>query len=94
MINRGIPVISVIRPIVGTNWYLIAKEDRDEILASTTALARYLVLVMALAIAMTIFLVAYRYNFQQKKSLPGFIPHKEPSSGSAGRNQHHVIQYW
>jgi PAS domain S-box-containing protein len=63
---RGIPVISVVLPIEGTNWFLIAKEDRDEILSGSRALAWYFGLVMILVFGLTIFLAAYRSNYRQK----------------------------
>ncbi len=63
---RGVPVISIIHPIDGTNWYLIAKEDRDEILSGTRTLALYMGLVVLLVIIMTAFVAAYRFNRQQK----------------------------
>jgi PAS domain S-box-containing protein len=63
---RGVEVIAVIMPVEGTNWFLIAKEDRDEMLASAQLLAVYFGVILFLVIIMTIFLAAYRFNVQQK----------------------------
>jgi PAS domain S-box-containing protein len=63
---RGVEVIAVILPVEDTNWYLITKEDKAEMLTSTHLVAVYLGVILLLIIAMTIILAAYRSNFLQK----------------------------
>jgi diguanylate cyclase (GGDEF)-like protein/PAS domain S-box-containing protein len=36
---RGVPVLAAYRPVAGTDWFLIAKRDRDEVMAPVLALA-------------------------------------------------------
>ena len=48
---RGVPVLAAYRPVKGTDWYLVAKIDRDEAFASVRALAIWISLVVFIAAA-------------------------------------------
>jgi len=45
---RGVPILSIIRSIRGSGWYLIAKIDQDEVYAPLTRLSWELALIVAL----------------------------------------------
>ena len=48
---RGVPVLAAYRPVAGTDWFLIAKIDRDEALAPVRDLAMWVSLVAFFAVA-------------------------------------------
>jgi PAS domain S-box-containing protein len=48
---RGIPVLTAIRPVLGTSWLLLAKADRDEVLRPLHHLVFWISLVALAAIA-------------------------------------------
>ncbi|MCZ7653790.1 MAG: hypothetical protein M5R42_05160 [Rhodocyclaceae bacterium] len=48
---RGVPVLAAYRPVAGTDWFLIAKIDRDEALAPVRDLAKWVSLVAFFAVA-------------------------------------------
>ncbi len=39
---RGVPVLSVLRPVIGSEWFLVAKVDRKEVFAPFVRESRYL----------------------------------------------------
>jgi PAS domain S-box-containing protein len=45
---RGVPILSMVRSIQGSGWYLIAKVDQDEVYAPVTRLSWALALIVAL----------------------------------------------
>lgn len=47
---RGVPVISAFRPVKGTDWVIIAKLDRDEVMAPLRDLAFWVSLIALLSI--------------------------------------------
>jgi PAS domain S-box-containing protein len=47
---RGIPVLAVARPISGTNWFLVAKLDKNEAFAATQRLFMWAAVVVVLLI--------------------------------------------
>ena len=59
---RGVPVLTAYRPVSGTNWILVAKLDRDEVLAPLRELAFWVSLITLLAIATvgTVLLLLWR----------------------------------
>jgi PAS domain S-box-containing protein len=46
---RGVPVLGVVRPAYDKGWYLVAKIDRSELIASATATSTWILLLGALA---------------------------------------------
>lgn len=49
---RGVPVIGLGRPVPGTDWYLVTKEDRAEVYAGMTGTVIGIVLIGLLALGM------------------------------------------
>ncbi|MHC1781307.1 MAG: diguanylate cyclase [Anaerolineaceae bacterium] len=64
---RGVDVLAHPMPIPGTNWYMVAKVDRSEILAEINNLAAQTLVVVLLAIIITIILGAYVFNLRQRQ---------------------------
>ena len=48
---RGVPLFTAYRPVSGTDWIVVAKLDRDEVLAPLRELAFWVSLITLLAIA-------------------------------------------
>jgi diguanylate cyclase (GGDEF)-like protein/PAS domain S-box-containing protein len=48
---RGVPVLTAYRPVLGSDWVLVAKLDRDEVLSPLRALAFWVSLIALVAIA-------------------------------------------
>lgn len=59
---RGVPVFTAYRPVSGTDWIIVAKLDRDEVLAPRRELAFWVSLITLLAIATvgTVLLLLWR----------------------------------
>lgn len=65
---RGVPVVSVIREIPATPWIMVAKIDRDELLAPVNALQRWVLFLSLLFIADAGFLIlAWRREYHARK---------------------------
>ncbi|MBI9051404.1 MAG: PAS domain S-box protein [Anaerolineaceae bacterium] len=64
---RGEEVLSDISHIQGTDWHMIAKVDKNEILAESYAIAKYIIIISIFAIILTISLAAYMLNYRQGK---------------------------
>ncbi len=47
---RGVPVLAAMQPVKGTDWFLIAKLDRDEVLAPLNQLIRWVGLLALIAV--------------------------------------------
>jgi PAS domain S-box-containing protein len=63
---RGGAVLSVITPIPGSNWFMIAKISHDEAISEYPSLAWAVVLVVALTTVLAIILAVYLEKFRQK----------------------------
>ena len=48
--RRGVPVLAASRPIAGTTWFVVAKIDRDEVLAPLKRLALWISLITLAAV--------------------------------------------
>jgi PAS domain S-box-containing protein len=67
---RGIPVIGVARPVAGTDWWLIAKVDRDEVFAEARKDALWIILtslVSCIAAVAMLILLFQRRDLQQEQ---------------------------
>ena len=64
---RGIPVLADLRPIPGTQWFIVAKMDRDEILAEAQYRTLVICLVIGLLSLLTAAAVAYAFRQHQSK---------------------------
>ena len=62
---RGVQVLSEIIPIEDSNWYMISKVDKSEILAEIQNLENYVFFMMAISILFAIAFAAYIYNYRQ-----------------------------
>jgi diguanylate cyclase (GGDEF)-like protein/PAS domain S-box-containing protein len=65
---RGVPVLAAYRPVSGTDWTVLTKLDRDEVLEPLHALAFWVSLIALLAIA-TIFAVMLSFWRQRGQAL-------------------------
>lgn len=59
---RGIPVMGVVLPIAGTSWWLVAKADRQEILAAVRSDALWIVIASLLVLLATVSLAVLVYQ--------------------------------
>jgi PAS domain S-box-containing protein len=67
--DRGdIPVLAAYRPVAGTNWHIVAKVDRDEVLAPLRELALWVSLIALAAIAAVGTAVMLLWRQQQRAS--------------------------
>ncbi len=63
---RGVAVLAAYRPVPGTDWYLVAKRDRDEILAPLLRLARWVGTVSVFGISAFGLMVILLWRQQQR----------------------------
>ena len=63
---RGVPVLAAYRPVKGTDWFLIAKVDRDEVFAPVRTLAIWVSLVAFIAAAAIGVAVLMLWHQQQR----------------------------
>lgn len=64
---REANVLAQIAYVPGTNWYMIAKVDTEEILADLRSLGMFVTLLVILSILMTAALMAYLFNDRQRR---------------------------
>lgn len=64
---RGANVLAQIAYVPGTNWYMIAKVDTEEILAEIRSLGLFVTLLVILSIVMTAALMAYLSKDRQRR---------------------------
>ncbi len=63
---RGVEVLSDLAPVPGTSWFMIAKVDKDEILAEVGSLGLTVILFVTLAILMTALLAYFIFYNRQR----------------------------
>jgi PAS domain S-box-containing protein len=61
---RGVRVLAAMRPVIGTPWYLVAKVDRDEVLAPLRNLVFWVSLVAMSAVLVVAFLILMLWRQQ------------------------------
>ena len=61
---RGVRVLAAMRPVIGTPWYLVAKVDRDEVLAPLRNLVFWVSLVATSAVLVVAFLILMLWRQQ------------------------------
>ncbi|AGA90809.1 PAS domain S-box/diguanylate cyclase (GGDEF) domain-containing protein [Thioflavicoccus mobilis 8321] len=69
---RGVAVLAAYRPVAGTDWFLIAKRDRDEVLVPVLSLAMWVgtvTLFATLAIAIILWLLWRQQQHRQRLAL-------------------------
>ncbi|HEY5122825.1 MAG TPA: ATP-binding protein [Ignavibacteria bacterium] len=63
--NKQKPVIGVIKPVPGTNWYLIAEIENDELYAQIKQVTIFLVILISLLIMIVGSIILYLWNRQK-----------------------------
>jgi PAS domain S-box-containing protein len=63
---RGVDVLSALRPVTGTDWFLVAKVDRDEIMRPLSTLVAWVSLVSFAAIISMAIALAMLWRQQQR----------------------------
>jgi PAS domain S-box-containing protein len=63
---RGVDVLSALRPVTGTDWFLVAKVDHDEIMRPLTTLVAWVSLVSFAAIIAMAIALAMLWRQQQR----------------------------
>jgi PAS domain S-box-containing protein len=63
---RGVPVVSDLRPVPGSPWYMVAKVDRREILAEARQRAGVILLVVILGIVLAGGIAVGLFNLRQR----------------------------
>jgi two-component system, cell cycle sensor histidine kinase and response regulator CckA len=63
---RGVNVLAVLQPIPGLPWFMVAKEDAEEILAEARYRGGVVLLLVTVGILMTFAMAAFVYNSRQR----------------------------
>ncbi len=72
---RGIPVLAAYRPVVGTDWHLIAKIDRDEVLWPVWHMLQWVMLTSLIAISAIMLLIILLWRQQRRSHHLALLAH-------------------
>ena len=64
---RGVDVVSNLRPVPGSPWFMVAKVDMSEVLAEARYRGKVILLLVAIGIVMTGFVTAFLFNNRQRR---------------------------
>jgi PAS domain S-box-containing protein len=70
---RNIPVIAYIKPVPGTNWYMIAKMDKEEIYENINKSSLWVAILVILVIIISVVLIILYWSKQREKYLKNII---------------------
>ena len=71
--HRGVPVISDLRPVTGSPWFMVSKVDEAEILAEVHAKAAVISLIVGLFILLAALSVAFYYRRRQSRVMANLV---------------------
>ena|GEM_PF-1737165 len=64
---RDIPVLAAYRPVAGTDWHLVAKIDRDEVIAPVRSMAYWAILIALFAFGLVSVLLLQLWRGQKRE---------------------------
>ena len=82
---RGAPVFAVGRPIPGTSWFLIAKDDRTEVLGRIQYRARSITTFGALTLLLATAIMLYLWRRERLRQVHGELVHAEAHAAEMER---------